>query len=83
MKNLLYGLLTLAAAISLSIGNAALADPPGLHGKGGAEFPRGLEKNEKTPAGWSHGEKRGWNHHHKHHKKHHHKHNSHQHNDIN
>ena len=43
--------------------------PPGLQGKGGAELPKGLEKQEKTPAGWDKGKKRGWNRsHHKHYK---------------
>lgn len=36
------------------------SSPPGLSGKGGDEFPQGLEKQEKTPPGWSHGQKQGW-----------------------
>ena len=47
--------------------------PPGLSGKGGAEFPRGLENMEKTPSGWSKGNKEGWEriHHHHYHRHHH------------
>jgi hypothetical protein len=57
--------------------------PPGLQGKGGAGFPKGLESHEKNPSGWSHGGKHGWDrddwdhhghHHHWHHHHHHHHH---------
>lgn len=90
MKKILLHILTFAAVVGFSLGNIVsaattitLADndpPPGLQGKGGAEFPKGLEKNEKTPEGWTHGEKKGWDHnsnHHSHqdhqgHHKHHH-----------
>lgn len=36
--------------------NAAM--PPGLHGKA---YPHGLYKKNKTPHGWTKGQKRGWN----------------------
>ena len=45
--------------------------PPGLEKKGGEEFPRGLENKEKTPSGWSKGEKHHGHHHHHHHDKDH------------
>lgn len=57
----------LTGAQAASFHGGGGGSPPGLSGKGGGEFPRGLEKNEKTPAGWSHGEKTGWHHHHHHH----------------
>lgn len=63
----------IAILISLLISGPILANnaPPGLEGKGGGEFPKGLEKNEKTPAGWMHGKKMGWSRHHGHHRHHH------------
>ncbi len=87
MKKLILSTLILFTALAFSLGNAAPAEnktvvadrgsPPGLQGKGGAEFPRGLENQEKIPKGWSHGKKEGWEkgvgkHHHDHH--HHHGH---------
>ena len=64
-----------AALFILSGMSTGFADPPGLSDKGGADFPKGLEKNEKTPHGWTQGQKKGWKHkHHHHHHKNHHKH---------
>jgi hypothetical protein len=39
------------------------ATPPGLQGRGS---PHGLQMQNKTPYGWSQGQKRGWNKHHHH-----------------
>ncbi len=35
----------------------AFANPPGLQGK---DYPRGLNMQNKTPPGWTHGKKEGW-----------------------
>src|SRR5258708_11167218 len=72
MTSLLSSILILSpyAAAENTITQASNS-PPGLQGKGGAEFPQGLENKEKTPAGWSEGGKKGWNHtFHKHQKLH-------------
>src|SRR5437870_4231730 len=69
ITSLLFSLLSFSSVYA-AIENTnmqAANNPPGLQGKGGEEFPRGLENKEKTPAGWSKGEKRGWNHAHKQH----------------
>lgn len=76
-KTILISILSSIVFIPYAVADQAIVQarnsPPGLQGKGGAEFPRGLENSEKTPAGWSEGEKRGWSrtHHHRHHHQHH------------
>lgn len=71
MKKIILAFIVFFAGLTLSVGSA-FADPPGLQGKGGADFPRGLESHEKVPGGWEHGEKRGWDydHHHRYHRHH-------------
>ncbi len=71
MKNFLTLFFTFSALLFFSFGyaetNLVRNSPPGLQSKGGEEFPRGLEKQEKVPTGWSKGEKRGLNKNHHHH----------------
>lgn len=86
MKKLIISVILISAAM-FSLENAAASNntmtvanndsPSGLQGKGGAEHPKGLEKHEKSPHGWSHGKKHGWDHHANHHRDHHNNHGHH------
>jgi hypothetical protein len=71
MKRIILSIISLFVAFFVLNVYAA---PPGLSGKGGADFPHGLEKGEKTPHGWSQGRKEGWDNDFRHHHHHHHHH---------
>lgn len=63
-------LILICAASLMLIVNMSFAVPPGLQGK---DLPAGLSNQNRTPHGWTEGEKRGWtkSHHYYHHHRHH------------
>ena len=61
-------ILMLIAGLLYLTSMAGFANPPGLT-KDVGKYPHGLEKQVKTPYGWTQGKKKGWyKNHHLHHK---------------